>query len=134
MEGATNAGLVDLQIEYWAPADLLLDKRNPRQHPQRQVNQLADSIREFGFMMPVIIDTLAGMSGLIDDGKVRALAALTETPPINHEKLPTIAAAGFEGYAADTWNGFMLPGGTPGGAGLGGCAQRVCRVQSPKFK
>ena len=63
--------------------------------------------------MPVIIDTLAGMSGLIDDGKVRALAALTETPPVNHEKLPTIAAAGFDGYAADTWNGFVLPGGTP---------------------
>jgi tripartite-type tricarboxylate transporter receptor subunit TctC len=63
--------------------------------------------------VPVIIDTLAGMSGLIEDGKVRALAALTETPPLNHEKLPTIAAAGFEGYAADTWNGFMLPGGTP---------------------
>ncbi|HSI01329.1 MAG TPA: tripartite tricarboxylate transporter substrate-binding protein [Reyranella sp.] len=63
--------------------------------------------------VPVIIDTLAGMSGLIDDGKVRALAALTETAPVNHEKLPTIAAAGFEGYAADTWNGFMLPGGTP---------------------
>ena len=63
--------------------------------------------------VPVIIDTLAGMSGLIDDGKVRALAALTDTPPINHEKLPTIAAAGFDGYAADTWNGFMVPGGTP---------------------
>ena len=57
----------------------------------------------------MIIDTLAGMSGLIDDGKVRALAALTDTPPINHEKLPTIAAAGFDGYAADTWNGFMVP-------------------------
>lgn len=63
--------------------------------------------------VPVIIDTLAGMSGLIDDGKVRALAALTDTPPINHETLPTIAAAGFDGYAADTWNGFMVPGGTP---------------------
>lgn len=63
--------------------------------------------------VPVVIDTLAGMSGLIDDGKVRALAALTDTPPINHEKIPTIAAAGFDGYAADTWNGFMVPGGTP---------------------
>ena len=63
--------------------------------------------------VPVIIDTLAGMSGLIDDGKVRALAALTDAPPVNHEKLPTIAAAGFDGYAADTWNGFMVPGGTP---------------------
>lgn len=63
--------------------------------------------------VPVIIDTLAGMSGLVDDGKVRPLAVLTDTPPVNHEKLPTIAAAGFEGYAADTWNGFMVPGGTP---------------------
>jgi tripartite-type tricarboxylate transporter receptor subunit TctC len=60
-----------------------------------------------------LIDTLAGMSGLVDSGKVRALATLTETPAINHEKLPTIADAGFPGYAADTWNGFMVPGGTP---------------------
>ncbi len=63
--------------------------------------------------VPVIIDTLAGMVGLIDDGKVRALSMLTETPAINHEKIPTVADAGFPGYAADTWNGFMLPGGTP---------------------
>jgi tripartite-type tricarboxylate transporter receptor subunit TctC len=63
--------------------------------------------------VPVIIDTLAGMSGLIDDGKIRPLAALTETPPLNHEKIPTIAAAGFPGYAADTWNGFVVPAGTP---------------------
>lgn len=59
------------------------------------------------------IDTLAGMSALIDDGKIRALASLTDTPAINHEKIPTIAQAGFPGYAADTWNGFMVPGGTP---------------------
>jgi tripartite-type tricarboxylate transporter receptor subunit TctC len=66
-----------------------------------------------GNEVPVIIDTLAGMSGLIDDGKVRALAVLIDAPPINHETLPTIAASGFDGYAADTWNGFMVPGGTP---------------------
>lgn len=63
--------------------------------------------------VPAVIDTLAGMSGLVDDGKIRALAMLTEQPAINHEKIPTIAAAGFPGYAADTWNGFMVPGGTP---------------------
>jgi len=63
--------------------------------------------------VPAVIDTLAGMAGLIDDGKVRALAMLTETPAINHEKIPTIEQAGFPGYAADTWNGFMVPGGTP---------------------
>lgn len=63
--------------------------------------------------VPAVIDTLAGMAGLIDDGKVRALAMLTETPAINHENIPTIEQAGFPGYAADTWNGFMVPGGTP---------------------
>jgi tripartite-type tricarboxylate transporter receptor subunit TctC len=63
--------------------------------------------------VPVIIDTLAGSSGLIDDGKIRALATLTEGPVVGHEQIPTVAAAGFPGYDADTWNGFMVPGGTP---------------------
>jgi hypothetical protein len=52
----TNAGLVELQIEYRSISDLKLDARNPRQHPQRQVNQLADSIREFGFVVPIVAD------------------------------------------------------------------------------
>ena len=43
---ATNAGLIDIQIQYRAVGDLALDPRNPRQHSQRQVNQIADSIRE----------------------------------------------------------------------------------------
>jgi hypothetical protein len=42
---ATNAGLIEIQIEYRALSELILDSRNPRQHSQRQVNQIADSIR-----------------------------------------------------------------------------------------
>src|SRR5882757_9751709 len=53
---ATNAGLVEVQIEYRSVGDLALDSRNPRQHSQRQVNQIADSIREFGFLAPIVID------------------------------------------------------------------------------
>jgi hypothetical protein len=53
---ATNAGLIDIQIQYRAVGDLALDPRNPRQHSQRQVDQIADSIREFGFIMPIVID------------------------------------------------------------------------------
>jgi DNA modification methylase len=53
---ATNAGLVEIQIEYRSVGDLLLDARNPRQHSQKQINQIGDSIREFGFIMPVVID------------------------------------------------------------------------------
>src|SRR5690349_14056928 len=52
----TNAGAVELQIEYRSIADLVLDARNPRQHPQKQINQIGDSIREFGFIMPVVVD------------------------------------------------------------------------------
>lgn len=52
----TNAGLVEVQIEYRSVSDLVLDSRNPRQHSQKQINQIADSIREFGFIMPVVVD------------------------------------------------------------------------------
>ena len=53
---ASNAGLLEIQIEYRSVGDLLLDPRNPRQHSQRQINQIADSVREFGFIMPVVVD------------------------------------------------------------------------------
>ncbi|MGY3697473.1 DNA modification methylase [Bradyrhizobium sp. USDA 3240] len=68
---ATNAGLIEIQIQYRAVADLLLDARNPRQHSQRQVTQLADSIREFGFVMPIVIDD----KGNVVVGHGRVLAA-----------------------------------------------------------
>jgi DNA modification methylase len=53
---ATNAGLVEIQIRYRPVAELILDARNPRQHSERQINQLADSIREFGFVVPAATD------------------------------------------------------------------------------
>src|ERR1700679_1062065 len=68
---ATNAGLVEIQIQYRAVADFKLDARNPRQHSQRQVKQLADSIQEFGFVMPVVTDD----KGQIVIGHGRVLAA-----------------------------------------------------------
>lgn len=68
---ASNAGLVEVQIEYRAVADLVLDSRNPRQHSQSQVNQLSDSICEFGFVMPVVVDH----GGQVVIGHGRVLAA-----------------------------------------------------------
>lgn len=68
---ASNAGLIEVQIEYRAVADLVLDSRNPRQHSQSQVNQLADSICEFGFVMPVVVDH----GGQVVIGHGRVLAA-----------------------------------------------------------
>lgn len=68
---ATNAGLIELQFEYRAVSELILDSKNPRQHSQRQINQLTDSIREFGFVMPVVVDT----RGQVVIGHGRVLAA-----------------------------------------------------------
>src|SRR5271169_4726028 len=68
---ATNAGLVEIQIQYRAVADLKLDARNPRQHSQRQIKQLSDSIQEFGFVMPVVTDD----KGQVVIGHGRVLAA-----------------------------------------------------------
>jgi hypothetical protein len=45
-DAATNAGLIEIQIEYRSVSALALDARNPRQHSQLQINQIADSIRE----------------------------------------------------------------------------------------
>jgi len=67
----TNAGLIEIQIQYRAVEDLALDPRNPRQHSQRQVNQIADSIREFGFVVPVVVDD----TGQVVVGHGRVLAA-----------------------------------------------------------
>jgi DNA modification methylase len=74
LKATTNAGLVELQIEHRAVAGLILDARNPRQHSQRQVNQLADSIREFGFVMPVVSDERGNV--VIGHGRVLAARKL----------------------------------------------------------
>src|SRR5437868_7407143 len=67
----SNAGLIEVHIEYRAVGDLVLDPRNPRQHSLSQIDQIADSIREFGFIMPVVIDD----SGQVVIGHGRVLAA-----------------------------------------------------------
>jgi DNA modification methylase len=76
---ATNAGLVEIQIEYRAVVALSLDSRNPRQHSRRQVDQLSDSIREFGFVMPVVVDERGRV--VIGHGRVLAASRL-EMPRI----------------------------------------------------
>jgi DNA modification methylase len=63
--------LIEIQIQYRSVGDLVLDPRNPRQHSQSQVNQIADSIREFGFVTPIVVDD----TGQVVIGHGRVLAA-----------------------------------------------------------
>jgi DNA modification methylase len=79
---STNAGLIEINIQYRDLEELILDPRNPRQHSQKQINQIADSIREFGFVVPIVIDD----QGHVVMGHGRLLAAkrlkMTKVPVI----------------------------------------------------
>ena len=61
----------DLQIEYLAPAQLRAYPRNARTHSRKQIQQIADSIRAFGFTNPILIDG----TGMILAGHGRLAAA-----------------------------------------------------------
>jgi len=43
-------------IEYIATVDLKAYKNNARTHSKKQINQIATSIEEFGFINPILID------------------------------------------------------------------------------
>ena len=51
------SGSRGLQIVYLRVADLKLDPKNPRVHSDKQIRQIAESIRSFGFNVPVLIDS-----------------------------------------------------------------------------
>jgi hypothetical protein len=46
----------DLSITYHPPSSLTANPRNARTHDRRQIRQIADSIRAFGFTNPVLVD------------------------------------------------------------------------------
>jgi DNA modification methylase len=69
-------------IEFWPIEKLIPWARNPRTHSEAQIGQIADSIAEFGFNVPILVDSKAGIIA----GYGRLLAArklgLTEVPVI----------------------------------------------------
>jgi len=62
---------VDIRIELWPITRLILRITNPRTHSERQVEQIAQSIREFGFVNPVLV----GPDDVLIAGHARLLAA-----------------------------------------------------------
>jgi DNA modification methylase len=67
--------------------DLKLDPRNPRVHPEKQIQQLVQSFREFGFIQPILVDH----HNQVISGHGRVFAAQTaglhEIPTIRVEHL-----------------------------------------------
>ena len=66
----------EIQIERWPVDRLIPSDVNPRTHSGEQVAQIAASIREFGFVNPILI----GPDGGIIAGEGRLRAARTQGP------------------------------------------------------
>ena len=50
-----------LAIEYRSPLALKPRASNPRTHSPKQIRQLADSVKAFGFTNPILIDDAGGV-------------------------------------------------------------------------
>src|SRR5229473_1881249 len=61
---------LDIQIERWPVDRLILSDVNPRTHSREQVAQIAASIREFGFVNPILVGPDGGL--IAGEGRLRA--------------------------------------------------------------
>jgi len=76
----------DLEVKYLSINDLVPYANNPRTHTDNQVNQVASSIKEFGFNNPILIDEGKGV--IAGHGRLAAAKKL------GLETVPTITLAG----------------------------------------
>src|SRR2546425_12421489 len=94
-EAVPGHGGGQLEVVYRPIAELRLDPKNPRPHSQRQIHQIARSIRAFGFNVPVLIDP----QGRVIAGHGRILACQElgwrEVPTIRLEHLTEAQAQAF---------------------------------------
>lgn len=71
-----------LSVIYRAVSELVPDARNARSHPRRQVEQIVESIRAFGFTNPILIDPEGSI--IAGQGRLRAAKSMgmAEVPTI----------------------------------------------------
>jgi DNA modification methylase len=76
-----------LKITFQRPAALKPRDRNPRTHSKKQIRQIADSIKRFGFKNPVLVD--ADNRIIAGHGRVEAAKKLdlAEVPTIRFEDM-----------------------------------------------
>lgn len=73
---------VRLQVRYRSPAELKANPRNPRRHSEKQVVQIAESIKAFQFISPIVINDTREV--IIGHGRLLAAQklGLREVPTI----------------------------------------------------
>jgi len=79
--------MVGLRIVYKDPGALILRARNPRTHSPKQVRQIVASIKQFGFISPILIDSKDGI--IAGHGRVAAakLLCMTDVPTVQVDHL-----------------------------------------------
>lgn len=76
----------EMEIVYLSPAELTPYEKNAKQHPQRQIDNIANSIRRFGWKQPIVTDA----DHVVIIGHGRLLAALQ----MGLDKVPVLVATG----------------------------------------
>ena len=66
-----------------------------------------------GGLLDIVLDAPSSAKGLIDAGKLRAIAITSATRFPGLPQTPTLAESGLPGYAAQPWIALMAPAGTP---------------------
>ena len=84
-----------ISIVYRAIAQLKPDPTNPRRHTQKQIRQIAESIKIFGFNVPILIDREGKV--VAGHGRLHAcrLLGITEVPTLCLDHLTAAQARAF---------------------------------------
>jgi hypothetical protein len=85
----------ELRLERVLISELKLDSRNPRLHSDRQIKQIAGSIKAFGFNVPVLVDDDCNV--VAGHGRIYAALklGLPDIPAIRLEHLTSTQARAF---------------------------------------
>ena len=99
---AAHAAARPLTVVYRPTASLVPDPRNARTHPKRQIEQIVQSIRAFGFTNPVLADEAGNL--IAGHGRLRAAKemGLAEVPVIELASLTEAQKKAAELFDEDT--------------------------------
>jgi DNA modification methylase len=94
-QGGKAMAYKSLSISYLPLSSLQLDPQNPRLHEKKQIRQLAESIKTFGFNVPILVDS--HLRVIAGHGRVLAcqLLKIAEVPTIRLEHLSEHQASAF---------------------------------------
>jgi len=81
--------MLPLQITYKSAAQLKMRARNTRTHTKKQIRQIAASIKEFGFISPILIDGADQIIAGHGRAEAARLIGMSDVPTVRVDHLTT---------------------------------------------